>query len=211
MSRRSRPSTPSGSGDALNAAFSLALMEGAPGARARRGVAAGSANALALGAGMLDPLEARRLEDEVSVAVERRPQRLMDRLTGRGIIVTGATGIAGASARLFAAEGARSWSSRAPSHCRDLVDAIAAEGGPAAYVVADLTVPTAARAGRGRRGRPPGPRRRPLQRGRRLRPTPGRRPAAHAHRRGLRRNDRLNATSHVLSRTGPAGDAGAGA
>ena len=64
-----------GSGDSFNAAFSLALMDGATLETAlARGVAAGSANALALGAGMLDPLEARRLEDEVSVAVERRPQ-----------------------------------------------------------------------------------------------------------------------------------------
>ena len=64
-----------GSGDSFNAAFSLALMEGATLETAlARGVAAGSANALALGAGMLDPLEARRLEDEVSVSVERRPQ-----------------------------------------------------------------------------------------------------------------------------------------
>ena len=64
-----------GSGDSFNAAFSLALMDGAPLETAlARGVAAGSANALALGAGMLDPLEARRLEREVRVAVERRRQ-----------------------------------------------------------------------------------------------------------------------------------------
>jgi 1-phosphofructokinase family hexose kinase len=64
-----------GSGDSFNAAFSLALLAGATLEIALgRGVAAGSANALALGAGMLDPREARRLEDEVSVSVERRPQ-----------------------------------------------------------------------------------------------------------------------------------------
>jgi tagatose 6-phosphate kinase len=64
-----------GSGDSFNAAFSLALLAGATLETALgRGVAAGSANALALGAGMLDPQEARRLEDEVSVGVERRPQ-----------------------------------------------------------------------------------------------------------------------------------------
>lgn len=64
-----------GSGDSFNAAFSMALMEGAPLESALvRGVAAGSANALALGAGMLDPREARRLEARVSLHVERRPQ-----------------------------------------------------------------------------------------------------------------------------------------
>jgi tagatose 6-phosphate kinase len=64
-----------GSGDSFNAAFSMALREGASLETAlARGVAAGSANALALGAGMLDPLEARRLEGAVSVTVERRPQ-----------------------------------------------------------------------------------------------------------------------------------------
>jgi fructose-1-phosphate kinase PfkB-like protein len=64
-----------GSGDSFNAAFSLALMEGDPLEMALvRGVAAGSANALALGAGMLDPLEARRLEREVRVTEEGRPR-----------------------------------------------------------------------------------------------------------------------------------------
>jgi fructose-1-phosphate kinase PfkB-like protein len=64
-----------GSGDSFNAAFSLALMEGATLEIALvRGVAAGSANALALGAGMLDPLEARRLEREVRVTEEGRPR-----------------------------------------------------------------------------------------------------------------------------------------
>lgn len=64
----------------------------------------------------------------------------MDRLQGRGIIVTGATGIAGASARLFAREGASLVViSRTETHCRELVDGIDAEGGRAGYVVADLT------------------------------------------------------------------------
>ena len=64
----------------------------------------------------------------------------MDRLEGRGIIVTGATGIAGASARLFATEGAAVVVvSRTESHCRDLVEAIEADGGRAGFVVADLT------------------------------------------------------------------------
>jgi tagatose 6-phosphate kinase len=62
-----------GSGDAFNAALSLALMDGASLETAlARGVAAGSANALALGAGMLDPLDAQRLEGQVIVQVERR-------------------------------------------------------------------------------------------------------------------------------------------
>ena len=64
-----------GSGDSFNAAFSLALMDGASMETAlARGVAAGAANALALGAGMLDPRDARRLEGDVRVTVERRGQ-----------------------------------------------------------------------------------------------------------------------------------------
>jgi NAD(P)-dependent dehydrogenase (short-subunit alcohol dehydrogenase family) len=64
----------------------------------------------------------------------------MDRLQGRGVIVTGATGIAGASARLFAREGASLVViSRTEAHCRELVEGIVAEGGRASFVVADLT------------------------------------------------------------------------
>jgi NAD(P)-dependent dehydrogenase (short-subunit alcohol dehydrogenase family) len=64
----------------------------------------------------------------------------VDRLTGRGIIITGATGIAGASARLFAAEGASVVViSRTESSCQALTNEIEAGGGTAAYVVADLT------------------------------------------------------------------------
>lgn len=64
----------------------------------------------------------------------------MDRLRGRGVIVTGATGIAAASARLFAAEGARVVVvSRTEDHCRALVEAITASGGQASFEVADLT------------------------------------------------------------------------
>jgi tagatose 6-phosphate kinase len=59
---------PVGSGDAFNAGLSLALMEGHPIERALvRGVAAGSANALALSGGMLDPSVARRLEGDIPV------------------------------------------------------------------------------------------------------------------------------------------------
>jgi tagatose 6-phosphate kinase len=62
-----------GSGDAFNAALSLALLdEMSVEAALARGVAAGSANALALGAGMLDPDVARRLEDDVVVTTSRR-------------------------------------------------------------------------------------------------------------------------------------------
>lgn len=65
----------------------------------------------------------------------------MDRLAGRGIIVTGATGIAAASARWFAAEGARLVVvSRTESSCAELVEAITDDGGSATYVVADLGV-----------------------------------------------------------------------
>lgn len=69
----------------------------------------------------------------------------MDRLKGRGVIITGATGIAGASARLFAAEGANVMViSRTESSCRDLIDQISAAGGLASYAVADLTDPASA-------------------------------------------------------------------
>ena len=62
-----------GSGDAFNAAFSLALMDGAAIEVAlARGVAAGAANALALSAGGLDPEVARRLERDVSVTTAER-------------------------------------------------------------------------------------------------------------------------------------------
>lgn len=61
------------------------------------------------------------------------------RLARRGVIVTGATGIAGASARLFAAEGARVLViSRTAAHCEALVADITASGGAAAHAVADL-------------------------------------------------------------------------
>jgi 1-phosphofructokinase family hexose kinase len=62
-----------GSGDSFNAAFSLALMAGASIETAlAHGVAAGSANALALGAGMLDAAVVRELEQQVIVT---RPGR----------------------------------------------------------------------------------------------------------------------------------------
>ncbi len=62
-----------GSGDAMNAALSLALdgggdLEGA----LVEGVAAGAANAMSLGAGMLDPGMAVALRSHVTVDVERR-------------------------------------------------------------------------------------------------------------------------------------------
>ncbi len=64
----------------------------------------------------------------------------MDRLADRSIIVTGATGIAAASARRFAAEGARVMLiSRTESSCQALVDEIGAAGGLAHFVTADLT------------------------------------------------------------------------
>ena len=62
-----------GSGDSFNAAMSLALMDGADVASAlRAGVAAGAANAMTLGAAMLDADEARRLQTQVGVTIERR-------------------------------------------------------------------------------------------------------------------------------------------
>ena len=62
-----------GSGDSFNAAMSLALMDGADVAAAlRRGVAAGSANALTISAASIDPDVVRALEDDVHVTEERR-------------------------------------------------------------------------------------------------------------------------------------------
>jgi NAD(P)-dependent dehydrogenase (short-subunit alcohol dehydrogenase family) len=61
------------------------------------------------------------------------------RLADRGVIVTGASGIGAASARLFAAEGARvAIVSRTEERCRALVESIESDGGQATYAVADL-------------------------------------------------------------------------
>jgi NAD(P)-dependent dehydrogenase (short-subunit alcohol dehydrogenase family) len=66
----------------------------------------------------------------------------VDRLKERGIIVTGASGMAAAAARVFAAEGARVVVvSRTESRCIELIEEIAAAGGDASYVVADLVDP----------------------------------------------------------------------
>lgn len=62
-----------GSGDAFNAGLSLALMDGADvGAALVRGVAAGAANTMSLGAGMLDPDVAGALEPSISVVTTER-------------------------------------------------------------------------------------------------------------------------------------------
>ena len=72
----------------------------------------------------------------------------MDRLSGRGIIVTGANGIAAASARRFAAEGATvAIISRTASSCEALAAEITASGPRAHAFSADLIdVPNATRA-----------------------------------------------------------------
>jgi NAD(P)-dependent dehydrogenase (short-subunit alcohol dehydrogenase family) len=69
----------------------------------------------------------------------------MGRLSGRGIIITGATGIAAASARRFAAEGAALVViSRTAASCAALVEEITTAGGQAQAIAADLTdVPAA--------------------------------------------------------------------
>lgn len=69
----------------------------------------------------------------------------MARLAGRNIILTGATGIAAASARRFAEEGARLVIiSRTAAHCEALATTIEADGGEARWLAADLTdVPAA--------------------------------------------------------------------
>lgn len=62
-----------GSGDAFDAGLSIALADGEPVEVAlRRGTAAGSANALAFAAGMLDARVARDLESRVTVSTARR-------------------------------------------------------------------------------------------------------------------------------------------
>lgn len=62
-----------GSGDSFNAAMSLALIDGEDITTALvKGVAAGSANAMSLGAAMLDPEMAHSLEQDVTVTMARR-------------------------------------------------------------------------------------------------------------------------------------------
>ncbi len=64
---------PVGSGDSFNAAFSLALMDGAELTTALvKGVAAGTANALTKSAGSPDPQTAAAFEDGVTVSTEQR-------------------------------------------------------------------------------------------------------------------------------------------
>ncbi len=71
----------------------------------------------------------------------------MDRLAGRGIIVTGASGIAAASARRFAAEGATvAIVSRTAASVEALALAIGDAGGRAHTAIADLTDVPAAQA-----------------------------------------------------------------
>src|SRR5512132_119281 len=62
------------------------------------------------------------------------------RYIGRVCLVTGSTGIAAASAKRFAAEGARVFiASRTADHCRDLAEAVVAAGGEAAFEAANLS------------------------------------------------------------------------
>jgi NAD(P)-dependent dehydrogenase (short-subunit alcohol dehydrogenase family) len=69
----------------------------------------------------------------------------MDRLEGRGIIITGATGIAAASARRFAAEGATvAIVSRTAGSIEALAQEIVEAGGTAHTATADLIDPAAA-------------------------------------------------------------------
>jgi NAD(P)-dependent dehydrogenase (short-subunit alcohol dehydrogenase family) len=64
----------------------------------------------------------------------------VNRLADRVCLVTGSTGIAAASARRLAAEGASVFVvSRAAEHARDLATTIEAEGGTAGAAAADLT------------------------------------------------------------------------
>lgn len=123
----------------------------------------------------------------------------MGRLEDRGIIVTGATGIAAASVRCFAVEGATVVViSRTEASCSELVRDVAAAGGRASYVVADLTdaraAESAATAAVGRLGRVDGLFNVAGGSGRRLGDGPLHTLSAEAYEATLR----LNATSHVL-------------
>jgi NAD(P)-dependent dehydrogenase (short-subunit alcohol dehydrogenase family) len=65
---------------------------------------------------------------------------LTNRLAGKRIVVTGATGIAAAGAIAFAAEGAHVFViSRTAESCASLVESIVAGGGSAKWAAADLT------------------------------------------------------------------------
>ena len=68
-----------------------------------------------------------------------------NQLDGRVVMVTGASGIAAAGARLFAAEGASVFiASRTASKCEALAKEVAKAGGTAAWAEADLTSESAA-------------------------------------------------------------------
>ena len=76
----------------------------------------------------------------VRAAVDRAIlEDVTDRLRDRVCLVTGSTGIAAASARRFAAEGASVFvASRTGNHARDLADELVAAGGRAEWAAADL-------------------------------------------------------------------------
>jgi NAD(P)-dependent dehydrogenase (short-subunit alcohol dehydrogenase family) len=62
------------------------------------------------------------------------------RYAGKVCLVTGSTGIAAASAKRFAAEGASVFiASRTEDHCRELAEAVGAASGRAAYEAANLS------------------------------------------------------------------------
>lgn len=66
---------------------------------------------------------------------------MTDRLTDRTVLVTGATGIAGATARRLAREGATVFvASRTAAHAEDLVAEIRSSGGRAAMIALDLAL-----------------------------------------------------------------------
>ena len=87
------------------------------------------------------PGEAEPRPDQGPPRRRVRAGRLMTRgrMAGRTALITGSTGIAEASAELFAAEGARVFVvSRTEGHCRELVDGLTAGGAEAAWFAADL-------------------------------------------------------------------------
>jgi NAD(P)-dependent dehydrogenase (short-subunit alcohol dehydrogenase family) len=75
------------------------------------------------------------------VRPSRLRQRVMERLRDRVCLITGSTGIAAASARRLAREGASLYIvSRAADHARALAEELVAAGAQAAWAAADLTV-----------------------------------------------------------------------
>jgi len=91
--------------------------------------------------GRVSLLRTLELPEPSRIAVSDMPSLpAMDRLRDRVCVITGATGIAAASARRFSAEGASVFVvSRTEDHVRSLADELTTASGNAAWALADLT------------------------------------------------------------------------